>query len=109
MVIKAKNTDDQITVQNYFYSDGQGDYRIDLIKFDDNKTLSVEEIKLLVLEGTSENDYLSAYQIGSQIHGLDGDDFIDGANGQDTLYGDGGNDRLSGGANDDTLEGWYRQ
>ncbi len=71
----AKNS---ITVQNYFDSDGLGNYRIDQIQFSDNTRLDIETIKSLVLLGTAEADTLTAYVTGGSISGEAGDDVIYG-------------------------------
>ncbi|MDH0886788.1 type I secretion C-terminal target domain-containing protein [Acinetobacter sp. GD03873] len=105
MVIRTVDGESSITVQNYFYLDALGHYRIDQIQFSDNTTLDVEAVKALVLLGTAEADILRAYTTGSSISGEAGDDVIYGNTGSDQLYGGDGVDKLYGGTGNDHLDG----
>lgn len=114
LIIKAKNGEDKITVQNYFNNDGKGAYRIDEIQFKDGTKLSVDTVKEMVQQGTSGNDTLYAYAVGNTLNGKNGNDTLHGAagvdklyggNGADTLNGNDGNDYLNGGNDNDTLNG----
>ncbi|WP_171254680.1 calcium-binding protein [Acinetobacter sp. NRRL B-65365] len=105
LVIRSLNGENSITVQNYFDSDGLGNYRIDQIQFSDNTRLDIETIKSLVLLGTAEADTLTAYVTGGSISGEAGDDVIYGNSGSDQLYGGEGIDKLYGEEGDDRLDG----
>lgn len=114
LIIKAKNGEDKITVQNYFNDDGKGVYRIDEIQFKDGTKLTVDKVKAMVQQATAGNDTLYAYANGNTLNGGNGNDTLHGAagvdklyggNGADTLNGNDGNDYLNGGNDSDTLNG----
>ncbi|OOV79688.1 calcium-binding protein, partial [Acinetobacter sp. ANC 5600] len=105
LFIISKNTSDQLIIQNYFIKDGLAEYRIDFIEFSDGESLTVDDIKNLVLVPTNDDDVLRAYAVDSNISGLGGNDLIYGNVGNDTLYGGVGNDQLYGGDGNDMLIG----
>ncbi|QMT36029.1 calcium-binding protein [Neisseria wadsworthii] len=111
LVITAKDGMGEISVGNFFRTDGIGGAKI---VFDGGATLNAEALKDLVTAGSEQNDNLYAYAEGSKLAGLGGDDYLygaagddtlDGGNGNDTLEGKGGNDTLIGGIGNDSLNG----
>ncbi|WP_159068645.1 calcium-binding protein [Neisseria wadsworthii] len=111
LVITAKDGTGEISVGNFFRTDGIGGAKI---VFDGGATLHAEALKDLVTVGSEQNDNLYAYAEGSKLAGLGGDDYLygaagddtlDGGNGNDTLEGKGGNDTLIGGIGNDSLNG----
>lgn len=104
LVLQIKGTTDQVTVQNYFENDGFSTrgYALDLIRFADGTSWSLEQVKQMVQQGTEGNDMLYAYSTGSALNGQAGNDSLYGAAGSDTLLGGAGNDYLSGCAGNDT-------
>lgn len=90
LIIKVKGTSDKVIVQGYFKG---GEYRIDEVRFADNKVLKFEDIAY----------YL--HNQGTEIIGTSGDDIIDSNNikyGKAIHNGLGGNDKLIGSIGDDT-------
>ena len=114
LIIQDKvNSNNQITVSNYFENDANGDYAVQQINFN-NISLDIEDIKDLVQQPTWGNDVIYAYAEDSTLSGNAGDDRIIGNIGNDTLsggvgydvlQGGAGNDRLDGGLGNDTLQG----
>gem|GEM_PF-250245 len=84
LVLTFAGSDDRVTVSNFFYGDGAGDYRLDEVRFADGTVWNVNAIRAMVIAPT------------------DGDDVIKGYGGDDVLSGGLGNDTLSGGAGSDT-------
>ena len=114
LIIKAKEGEDQLTVQNYFHQDGNGHYAVDAFEFSDGIKLDTAAVKQLVQQGSEQNDYLYAYAEGSTLNGLAGSDYLYGAKGADILnggsgsdyiYGNDGNDVLNGNEDNDNLNG----
>ncbi|WP_267872151.1 calcium-binding protein, partial [Massilia niastensis] len=114
LVLKINGTDDQLTIQGYFNSDGATDSAVETIQFADGTVWDVATVKTKVLAGTAGNDALSGYAGADRLTGLDGNDTIRGADGNDTvlggngadyLYGDAGNDIVNGDAGADNLSG----
>ncbi len=122
LILSIVNTDDTLTVQNYFTKDSDGNYiyAIENIVFSDtNQTVwDIEDVieKSRYTNGTSGDDWLvgfedqddivnlgagndtlyNAYSGNDIVHGGAGDDNITGGNGDDELHGDAGNDILYG-------------
>ena len=105
LLIKVKDSSDQVTVRYYFKSEDSGDYRIDEIHFDNGQVLDVAAVKELAQQPTDGSDRLYAYHSGSTLNGGLGDDYLYGGNGADALYGGGGDDALYGDNGDDVLNG----
>ena len=84
LVITFANSADQITILNAL--DGNKADTIESIVFDDGTTMSMDDVRSMVLAGLS----------------TIGDDSIEGFAGDDLLEGGLGNDTLTGGAGDDT-------
>lgn len=121
LVLKVKESTDQITVQNYFSG---GNYAIDKISFAGKKVITYDEMVSYVnttgitIEGSEDDDTLSYtnHWVKLNINGLAGDDLIEGGSvndtldgglGNDKLYGYNGNDIIYGGDNNDILYGGY--
>lgn len=132
LLLRLVDSDDTVTVQNYFQDDATSSWRLDAVQFADGTSWSVDDVKLLVLNPTDGNDVLQGYASDDVISGAagndtllgaagndllaggvgddllqggDGDDVLSGDDGDDTLQGDAGNDQLNGGAGTDTLLG----
>ncbi len=110
LLIEAKNGSDRVKIDRHFVKD----YQIDRIEFDGYGVLTPEDVKGRVLQATDKDETLWAYNEGSKIsalggndtvYGADGDDVFDGGAGNDNLRGGKGNDTLIGGAGNDYLEG----
>ena len=100
LVLSVNDTDDMLTVQNWFYYES-GECQIERIQFADGTVWDVDAIKQLVLQGTEGDDNLVGFSTGDliqgyagndRLYGRDGDDSIDGGAGNDRLYGENGND-----------------
>ncbi|MGI0117605.1 calcium-binding protein [Zooshikella sp. RANM57] len=119
LIIKIKNTDDQIRVESHFAGEGSKGYSIDKLVFADGTAMEVgpayiENINIALqkiteasdeLHGTSKNDELDGLGGDDVIYGKDGNDQLAGGQGDDKLVGDAGDDHLSGGEGHDRLEG----
>ncbi len=115
LILKIADTQDQLTVQNYFYNDGSfNPCGIEAIRFDDGTSWGYAEIKAKTLVATEGDDYLvgsvNADSIAGSggndtLYGGSGNDTLDGGTGNDTLYGGGGNDTLDGGVGNDHMDG----
>ncbi len=108
-VLKIGETEETITLKNFFVSSRYGDYKIEEFVFSDGSILDMEGILSLGVreyEGTEEDDNLSAFDNGDFVmHGGAGSDTLSGASGNDKLYGGTGDDNLYGNNGNDTLEG----
>ena len=105
LVLTIADTEDRVTVFNYFVGDAAGHYQLDLIRFADGSSWDVAAVKAQVLQPTSGNDVLQGYASDDVIAGGAGDDILFGNAGDDVLHGEDGNDTLYGGAGNDTLNG----
>jgi Ca2+-binding RTX toxin-like protein len=117
LVIRIKDTTDELTVQGWFGWNREIDNsigRVETINFADGTVWTPDYIMLQVLEGTDGSDYLSGYSTDDVITGKGGndtvwsgpgDDVIDGGSGDDTMYGESGNDLILGGDGHDKLDG----
>ncbi len=106
LVLSVANTDDRVTVTNYFVGDAAGGHHLDEIRFADAAAVwDVEAVKALVLAPTAGADDLKGYAGDDLLVGEDGNDTLAGHAGADTLRGDAGNDALSGGDGNDVLSG----
>ena len=115
IVIKNKNTDDQINISYFRYREN---YRNFTLEFDDGTILNKESENnpLRSIQGTDQRDVIHAYMNNMTMRGGSGDDALSGSSGTDKIYGDEGNDDLNGnggydllfgGAGDDRLTGDY--
>ncbi|MBQ4864878.1 hypothetical protein J8L98_24670, partial [Pseudoalteromonas sp. MMG013] len=96
LVINITNTNDLITIKNYFKHTS---FEIENIVISE-RTHAFNEI--LNLKGVSVN---GATSNSDALRGSEQKNTIDGLAGDDTLYGYGGDDELSGGLGDDKLYG----
>uniref|UniRef100_UPI0027D29524 calcium-binding protein n=1 Tax=Acinetobacter sp. YH18001 TaxID=2601197 RepID=UPI0027D29524 len=104
LVVKY-STNDDVTVQNFFDSNGVTAYRIDQIVFDNGIVWNADYIKNQVLVATDANDIIQGYNSHDMLTGLAGNDTIYGNAGNDTLDGGEGNDQLYGGQGQDSIIG----
>ncbi|ADX45958.1 putative rtx family calcium-binding cytotoxins and bacteriocins protein [Paracidovorax avenae ATCC 19860] len=116
LVLRIAGSDDQVRVINYFLDDAAGGWALGGIGFeDDAQTLwSVQDVKLMALQGTAGGNRIVGYASDDTLQGLDGNDtlegrggndLLEGGAGNDSLYGQAGNDRLLGGDGADVLQG----
>ena len=115
LVIRTRQGDNSIIVQNYFQNEAKGNYRVDFIEFADGTRLNVQDIKKLTQTGTDGDDELYAYSnedtvlnggLGNDsLFGANGRDILIGGDGDDKLYGNDGNDILMGGTGNNYLDG----
>ncbi|OGB58097.1 MAG: hypothetical protein A2503_07495 [Burkholderiales bacterium RIFOXYD12_FULL_59_19] len=116
-LILKYGTNDQLTLQTYFYTDS-ADYQVELITFSDGVTWTRADITSRVIaNGTEGDDTLyGGNDRGNRIYGLGGtdilfggalNDLLDGGDGNDTLYDQTtGNDTLLGGLGNDYLSSY---
>ena len=99
LIIQAYESDDSVTVSNYFAGTDQpgGIYRQFSFVFDD-ATLTESD---LARSGITYN----GTDVGNNITGWYGVDLMNGGGGNDTLSGGSGDDVLNGGAGNDVLNG----
>jgi Ca2+-binding RTX toxin-like protein len=97
LVLQVRNSEDRITVVNYFVDDGQDStQQIQEIFFADNTVWDVAAVKALSLQGNDENQILIGFASDDAINALGGDDVVIGLAGDDVLDGGAGNDTLYG-------------
>ncbi|MCU7869288.1 MAG: hypothetical protein KZQ98_12250 [Candidatus Thiodiazotropha sp. (ex Lucinoma borealis)] len=99
------DSDDVITVRNYFSGDGENNYVLQAIEFSDGSVWRYEQVAALSMISSEEADTLYGTAGADVLDGLGGDDSLYGAGGNDTLSGGDGQDHLDGGEGDDTLLG----
>ena len=113
LIIAAQNSNDQISIKNYFYLP-VGSYKISKIIFPDGTELDQEQIRNLPIQGSEKDDEIRSVAEGSRLLGLAGndrlygsygDDILEGGDGDDILRGEDGRDILIGGGGNDTLDG----
>jgi Ca2+-binding RTX toxin-like protein len=106
LILRIADTQDQLTVQNYFSYDGSfNPYGIESIQFGDGSSAwdsATVKAQLKAMVPTEGNDTLYGDGTDDTISGLGGDDAIAGNGGNDTLDGGTGNDTLDGGDGNDT-------
>ncbi|MES2205501.1 MAG: calcium-binding protein, partial [Pseudomonadota bacterium] len=105
LILALKNTADSLTINNFFFNDGNGGNQIEQIKFADATFWNLATIKSKVLTSSANNDTLIGYATADTLSGLDGNDSLDGKAGNDTLTGGLGDDTLYGGNDSDSLQG----
>ena len=113
--ISIKNTDDKITVVDYFgiynvygKTEATPGCMIEQVVFADGTIWTQQTIhdKMHNITGTDKDDTIRFYDDDSvEYHGLAGSDVLVGGRGDDKLYGDEGDDTMSGGEGDDLLVG----
>ncbi|WP_423358995.1 calcium-binding protein [Pseudomonas citronellolis] len=105
LILGLKDSNDQITVDNFFQNDGGNYYRLEEVRFADGTVWSMFEVMKLLLQGGDTNDSIKGYFWDDQLSGGAGSDTLNGEAGNDWLDGGRGNDKLYGGNGDDTLVG----
>jgi Ca2+-binding RTX toxin-like protein len=114
LVLAINGTNDQLTVQGYFGTDGTTSAAVETIQFADGTVWDVAAVKAKVLAGTAGNDTVTGYGTADSLSGQDGNDTIQaqggndtvqGGTGADALFGEEGNDSLGGDAGTDRLYG----
>ncbi|WP_298043567.1 calcium-binding protein, partial [uncultured Campylobacter sp.] len=106
--ISIKGTEDKITVENTYHSDGRyyNGGMIENFEFADGTKLSLHELETqAAFKGTDGNDTIIGANAKDEIYGGAGDDTIVANEGNDTLYGGEGNDILYGQDGNDILYG----
>jgi len=101
LVIGIRESQDQITVSNWFLHPA---YKLSAIEFADGSKLDINAINqdLITIRGTVGDDWLQGRETDDVLLGLYGNDQLVGQAGNDLLDGGAGNDTLIGGAGDDT-------
>ncbi len=107
LIIKVKNSNNQITIVNQLDLNDNYHGLVELIEFEDGtpKMTRAEMLILLETHGTSGNDNITGTHRAEKVFGYDGNDNIIAGSGNDTLIGGIGNDSLSGGNDNDILIG----
>ncbi|MEQ9726992.1 calcium-binding protein [Pseudomonas sp. WHRI 8822A] len=114
LVFSRNNTQDTLTVIDFFQGDGKGPASIEEVRFANGIVWSGDYIRNSTLQSSSGNDTLLGFSTNDSIsgddgnddlRGLGGDDTLDGGAGDDRLFGGAGNDRLIGGLGNDSMEG----
>ncbi len=95
LIIQINGTDDNLRVQNYFFTDGASSYTVKNITFANGMTWNYATVK----------SNLFTQPVGITVSGTVANETLLGGLGNDTIYGDGGNDTLNGGAGNDILDG----
>ena len=113
--ISIKNTDDKITVVDYFgiynvygKTEATPGCMIEQVVFADGTIWTQQTIhdKMHNITGTDKDDAIRSYDNGPvEYHGLAGNDVLVGGRGDDKLYGDDGDDRISGEEGNDLIVG----
>ena len=113
--ISIKNTDDKVTVVDYFgiynvygKTEATPGCMIEKIEFADGTIWTQQAIydKMHNITGTDKDDTIRSYDNGPvEYHGLAGNDVLVGGRGNDKLYGDDGDDRISGEEGNDLIVG----
>ncbi|MFH1870442.1 MAG: calcium-binding protein [Pseudomonadota bacterium] len=100
LVLKIGDSQDQLTVDSYFYNDGAfNPYGgIEAIEFADGTVWDYAAVTAKLPAATTGNDVL---------YGTGAVDALDGLAGDDVIYGLAGDDAIIGGAGDDLLVGGY--
>ena len=105
LVLSIRGTTDSVTVSSFYnYNSptveganiGGGMTGVQLVKFADGSSWTMDDLKSIVFAGTTGND---------SLRGSFRDDTLSGGLGNDTLGGMGGNDWLDGGAGNDAMAG----
>ncbi len=96
---------DRLRVQDYFWDDARGPFRVDRFVFADGTAWDVETVKAKVLEPTEGPDRITGYGTDDVLRGLGGSDWLYGGDGADRLEGGAGRDYLLGERGDDLLDG----
>ncbi|MGT2718796.1 calcium-binding protein, partial [Streptococcus oricebi] len=104
VVLENKETGDQIVFTYFRYGASDRNF---LLEFDDGTVMKIDDAHspFKVLEGTANNDTLSAFLGASSMRAGAGNDTLNGSSEADILYGEAGDDTLNGNGGNDTLDG----
>lgn len=114
LVFSRNDTQDTLTVIDFFQGDGTGPASIEEVRFGNGVVWTGDYIRNSTLQSSSGNDTLRGFSTNDgiagddghdELYGLGGDDTLDGGAGDDRLFGGAGNDRLLGGLGNDSMEG----
>jgi len=115
--IRILDSNESITLLNYFAGGPTGEHVIETIAFQDGTQLGYVDLQSRAgvrangtvaddtLVGSAGPDVVSGLSGNDAIFGLEGADRLDGGTGDDQVSGDGGDDVLTGGAGADVLFG----
>ncbi|WP_422378906.1 putative Ig domain-containing protein [Roseibium sp.] len=76
---------------------------VEEIVFDDGTTWSHDDLRLMMSQGTENDDTLIGFNGDDVLSASGGNDTVQGGKGNDTLNGEAGNDMLTGGSGSDTF------
>jgi Ca2+-binding RTX toxin-like protein len=105
LVLSINGTSDQLTVNSYFYDDGNSAYRVEEIRFADGTVWNMDTVKVEAISGSEAGQNLIGYATDDVIDAGGGNDYVSGRGGNDHLIGGMGTDHLYGEAGDDLLDG----
>lgn len=106
LVIAILNSNDQVTISNYFSGDALDGHALEEIRIPaDNLVYTIADISRMVLQPGDGNDTLIGYAGDDTISGMEGNDYINGRGGDDTLNGGPGDDIIDGGTGADLMDG----
>ena len=108
LIIAIKNSQDSITITDWFVDAGTNNHKIEQFVFSDETIVTGSDIEALALptiEGTDGNDTLYGTTSAEIISGGLGNDYLDGDEGNDIIYGGDGDDYLDGNIGSDTMYG----
>jgi Ca2+-binding RTX toxin-like protein len=92
-IFSIDGSDDSITISDFLTDKGA---QVEEVHFADGTVWTADDLAVLMMAGSSSDDYL---------RGTSGADTIAGLAGDDSIYGLKGNDDLTGGTGDDYIEG----
>lgn len=105
LVLAIRDTDDQVTLKQYFDEDGRGKngpWLIERIAFADGNVMSFADVQSMLFAGSNEAETIVGSRADDVLTGQAGDDILLGGGGRDVLDGGAGNDVLRGGGMIDT-------
>ncbi|MBX8489549.1 calcium-binding protein [Pseudomonas cichorii] len=105
LILSLKDTTDKITISGYFSNDGISSYQLEVIRFADGTSWTLDQIKIIAVTATEGNDNFWGYATDDTLNGGSGADILRGEAGDDILLGETDSDTLYGGIGQDTLNG----
>ncbi len=108
LVLAIRDTDDQVTLKQYFDEDWRGNngpWLIERIAFADGTALSFADVQSMLFAGSNEAETIVGSRADDALTGQAGDDILLGGGGRDLLDGGAGNDVLRGGGK---IDSWGR-
>ncbi|MDP5136285.1 hypothetical protein ORJ04_10020 [Rheinheimera baltica] len=84
LILTLKNTNDNITVRNYFLHDTYSTYAIEDIRFADGTVWNIAMVKAMQLTGTAGDDAIIGYDTDDTFIVGPGNDYVAGSLGNDT-------------------------